>query len=108
MQRDRREKVTVLSELGEDVSGALSGGAIGFAPGEIGVEDVDLSGDLGEDGVASVGGGRRGDLVVVVVVVVVEVLVELTLLAFPLWKALILTVIVSNIILHGKKTKEMV
>ena len=71
------------------MSGALGGSSIGFVPCEGGVEDADLVGDLGEEGGALVGGGRRGrDLAVVE-----ELVVELALLALPLGEAVILALV---------------
>lgn len=86
LRRSERGILTVLSELGEDVSGALGGGAIGFRPREGGVEDVDLSRDLGEKSLAGVGGGG-GDLAVVFFDIV---LIQFPLLALPLREGLIL------------------
>lgn len=50
---------TVLSELGEDVRGALSRRSIGFAPRERRVEDLHLLADLAEQGLSGFAGLHR-------------------------------------------------
>jgi len=85
-EEGKRFIITVFGEIGEGVRGALGGGTIGFVPGESGIEEGNLFLNVGEEGVASVAGGRRGDLWVVI-----EFLLELPLLPFPLREALIWT-----------------
>lgn len=105
---DRKRGITVLGELGEDVGGALGGGAIGVGPREGRVEELDLGPNLGDEGVvglrggcgAAGGEGWGGGGVVPIVVLLVLVLdhLELALLALALRRGVVAEVVVRPLL----------